>query len=224
MKQTALRLLILCLATFTAYGQNGETGDRYLAACGLVDAARMDTSLRLCLRYATPDNIMGQAVYQGISGAWLHPDAASKLLKAQQLLKARHPGYSLLIYDAARPMSVQRKMWNLVRGTPKTNYVSNPARGGGLHNYGMAVDLGIVDASGTPLPMGTPFDFFGEEAHTDREEYLLQTNKISREAYTNRLLLRNIMRQAGFRTIRYEWWHFNACSRSEAQANYRLIE
>ena len=54
-------------------------------------------------------------------------------------------------------------------------YVSNPAKGGGLHNYGMAVDLTIVDASGKLLPMGTPYDFFGTEAHTDKEEALVQT-------------------------------------------------
>ena len=53
-------------------------------------------------------------------------------------------------------MSVQRIMWNLVRGTNKTYYVSNPAKGGGLHNYGMAVDLTIIDASGKLLPEKIP--------------------------------------------------------------------
>jgi D-alanyl-D-alanine dipeptidase len=101
--------------------------------------------------------------------------------------------------------------------------VSNPAKGGGLHNYGMAVDVTIANASGAPLPMGTPFDHFGEEAHTDREDVLLKSGKISREAFLNRRLLREVMRQAGFRTILYEWWHFNACSRSEARLYYRII-
>ena len=94
-------------------------------------------------------------------------------------------------------MSVQRKMWALVRGTDKVNYVSNPANGGGLHNYGMAVDVTILDKTGAPLPMGTPFDFFGEEAHTNNEEALLDAGKIDRTAYDNRRLLRRIMRNAG---------------------------
>lgn len=64
--------------------------------------------------------------------------------------------------------------------------------------------------------MGTPFDFFGEEAHTNNEEALLDAGKIDRTAYDNRRLLRRIMRNAGFRIIPYEWWHFNACSRAEA--------
>jgi D-alanyl-D-alanine dipeptidase len=218
----AVRFLILSALMLSAYCRAGGL-DRYLASLGLVDVTGMDTTIRILLKYATPDNVMQKAVYTGMDGAWLHPDAATKLLKAQRLLQAGHPGYSLLVYDAARPMSVQRTMWNLVRNTDKTNYVSNPAKGGGLHNYGMAVDVTVVDASGQPLPMGTPFDYFGEEAHTDTEEALVRSGKISREAFANRLLLREVMRKAGFRTIRYEWWHFNACSREEAKRKYRLI-
>jgi D-alanyl-D-alanine dipeptidase len=221
MKQ-ALCFLALCLS-FAGYGRGGDL-DGYLSSLGLVDVWRMDTSLRVVLKYATADNVMGRAVYAGITGAWLHPDAAEKLLEAQRLLKTMYPGYTLLVYDAARPMSVQRTMWNLVRGTDKTRYVSNPSKGGGLHNYGMAVDVTIADHLGRPLPMGTPFDYFGQEAHTNREEDLLQTGRISREAYLNRRLLRRVMRQAGFRTILYEWWHFNACSREEARRRYRVID
>lgn len=212
--------LFLCVI---AYGK-AENLDRYFASKGLVDASRMDSSIHVLLKYATTDNLFKEAVYTGIKGIWLHPDAASKLLKAQKLLKEKHPGYSLIVYDAARPMSVQKKMWNLVRGTSKTNYVSNPAKGGGLHNYGMAVDVTIIDKSGKILPMGSPFDHFGEEAHINKEETLVNSGKITRTEYENRLLLRQVMRQAGFRTILYEWWHFNACSREEARKNYILIE
>ena len=37
-------------------------------------------------------------------------------------LKELYPGYSLIIYDAARPMSVQQKMWNVVKGTSQNIY------------------------------------------------------------------------------------------------------
>ncbi|GHT37713.1 D-alanyl-D-alanine dipeptidase [Bacteroidia bacterium] len=222
MKRTAFLLFLFC-SVFAAYGQKGDL-DFYLSAKGLVDIMQMDTSLRVQLRYALPCNFLGEAVYKGVTGAWLHSDAAAKLLKAQRLLKAKHPELSLFIYDAARPMSVQRAMWNLVKGTDKTKYVSNPVNGGGLHNYGMAVDLTIIAPSGKPLDMGTPFDYFGPEAHINNEDGLLKAGKISREVYNNRQLLRSIMKQAGFRTILYEWWHFNACSREEAKAHYKLIE
>jgi D-alanyl-D-alanine dipeptidase len=198
--------------------------DRYLSGLGLVDVSRRDSTLRVDIRYATPDNIIGTVLYNGITGAWLRPEAAIRLLKAQRLLRERHPSYSLLIYDAARPMSVQRLMWNTVKGTGKTNYVSNPANGGGLHNYGMAVDVTIADATGVPLPMGTPFDYFGEEAHTGNEDSLLKRGRITREAFLNRRLLRDVMKQAGFMTIPYEWWHFNACTRKEAILKYPLID
>ena len=121
-------------------------------------------------------------------------------------------------------MSVQQKMWAMVRGTDKTNYVSNPANGGGLHNYGLAVDLTIIDEKGEPLPMGTPFDFFGDAAHTTNEEALLDSGRITRPEFENRRLLRRLMKQAGFRSIPYEWWHFNACTRAEARQNYPVID
>lgn len=198
--------------------------DKYLASKGLVNVSEIDSSIRMSMKYATPDNLMGEQVYEGITAVWLHPDAANKLLKAQKLLKKEKPAYSLLVFDAARPMSVQRKMWNMVRGTDKTNYVSNPAKGGGLHNYGMAVDVTLIDEQGHELPMGTPFDHLGEEAHITDEESLVGDGKITREELQNRQLLRRIMRQAGFRTILYEWWHFNACSREEAKRDYQLID
>lgn len=221
MKQCISFLLVFLL---TVTYSKAEDLDRYFASKGLIDVSRMDTSIHVLLKYATTDNLFKEAVYTGIKGIWLHPDAASKLVKAQKLLKERYPSYSLIVYDAARPMSVQKKMWNLVKGTNKTNYVSNPAKGGGLHNYGMAVDVTIVNKHGKPLPMGSPFDHFGEEAHINKEYVLLQSGKITREEYDNRLLLRQVMKQAGFRTILYEWWHFNACSREEARKNYTLIE
>ena len=107
----------------------GQDLDGYMAERDLVDVSAMDTTLRVDLVYATAENFLGKAVYSGITRAWLHPDAASKLLAAHRLLKEEHPGWRFVIYDAARPMSVQKKMWALVRGTDKTNYVSNPANG-----------------------------------------------------------------------------------------------
>lgn len=65
--------------------------------------------------YATPDNFTGQLLYGDLKEAYLHPDAAKALLQAHLLLKAEHPDYRLMIYDAARPMSVQKKMWDVVK-------------------------------------------------------------------------------------------------------------
>lgn len=222
MRQT--RYIFLLLLLLCNLRSNGEELDTWLHDRGLVDISVLDSTIRVHLVYATPDNFMGEAVYTGITRAWLHPDAAQKLVTAQRLLKKEHPDLTLVVYDAARPMSVQRKMWRLVRGTDKVNYVSNPSNGGGLHNYGMAVDVTILDPAGEPMPMDTPFDFFGEEAHTNNEEALLASGKITRKEFDNRRLLRRIMKSAGFRTIPYEWWHFNACSRAEARQSYPVLD
>lgn len=222
MKQTGYLFCLLLL--LCSLGSHAEDLDTYLRNKGMVDVAQIDSTIRVQLVYATPDNFLREAVYSGITCAWLHPEAAQKLIKAQQLLKKEYPDLTLVVYDAARPMSVQRKMWALVRGTDKVNYVSNPSNGGGLHNYGMAVDVTLLDHTGIPLPMGTPFDYFGEEAHTNNEDALLVSGKITREAYDNRRLLRRIMRNAGFRVIPYEWWHFNACSRAEARQSYPVLD
>lgn len=213
-------LFVLLLSAYI----HADDLDTYLRSKGMVDISELDSTIRVQLVYASPDNFLGKPVYAGITRAWLHPDAAKKLVAAQQMLKKEYPELTLVVYDAARPMEVQRKMWAMVRGTDKVNYVSNPSNGGGLHNYGMAVDVTILDKDDRPLPMGTPFDFFGEEAHTNNEDALLAAGKITHEAFENRRLLRRIMRNAGFRVIPYEWWHFNACSRAEARESYPVLD
>lgn len=222
MRQTGTLFLLLLLLCYLP--SSAEDLDTYLRRKGMVDVSVLDSTICVQLVYATADNFMQQKVYSGITRAWLHPQAAQMLIAAQRLLKKEYPELTLVVYDAARPMSVQQQMWKLVRGTDKVNYVSNPSNGGGLHNYGMAVDVTILDKTGCPLPMGTSFDFFGEEAHTNQEEALLASGKITRKELDNRRLLRRIMRNAGFRTIPYEWWHFNACSRTEARQSYPVLD
>ena len=117
----------------------------YLDSLGFINIAEADSSIGIDLMYTRANNFTGQVLYEDLHEAYLHPEALKSLLQAQKLLKEICPGYSLIVYDAARPMSVQQKMWNSVKGTPQYIYVSNPARGGGLHNYGLAVDISILD-------------------------------------------------------------------------------
>ena len=131
--------------------------------------------------------------------------------------------YTRIVYDAARPLSVQQKMWDVVKGTSKYIYVSNPSRGGGLHNYGLAVDISILDDKGTPLPMGTPVDHLGREAHITEEAVLVAQGKLTEQERENRLLLRQVMKEAGFHPLPSEWWHFNRVSRQTAKERYRVI-
>lgn len=119
-------------------------------------------------------------------------------------------------------------MWDAVAGTPSENYVSNPANGGGTHNYGFAVDVTIYDlVRRDTIPMGVPVDHLFSESHIDREADLVRTGRISAEAKANRELLRYVMTRAGFRPLRTEYWHFNykGYRREELRrAGYRVIE
>lgn len=197
---------------------------QYLDSIGFIDIAEADSTIVIDLLYTRADNFMGEVLYGDLKEAYLHPEALEALLKAKQLLKAKHPDYNLIIYDATRPMSVQQKMWDMVKGTDKDIYISDPANGGGLHNYGLAVDINILDANGKPLDMGTIVDHLGIEAHIDNEAQLVKEGKITEQHVKNRELLREIMRGAGFRTIKSEWWHFNRISRDEARAKYQVVK
>ncbi len=192
---------------------------------GFVDISSLDSTIQVSLMYSRPDNFTGEILYTDLREAYLHPKAANALVKAQKILKKKRPDLSLMIYDAARPMSIQQKMWNVVAGTKKNIYVSNPKNGGGLHNYGMAVDITLCDiATGDTLDMGTKVDFLGKYAHIDQEATLVQQGIISPQAKKNRELLRSVMREAGFTPLRSEWWHFNFISRAEAKAKYKVIK
>lgn len=231
------RLRVMLAASFTALatlaGSATEPADSVTASdmdlrmesAGMVDAGALDDAVIVDMMYARADNFTGARMYpEGFATAWLHPEAARALARAQAELSATHPGLRLLVKDAARPMSVQRLMYRTVRGTPQAPYVSNPANGGGLHNYGLAVDVTIADPLGRELPMGTPVDHLGREANIDREDDLVARGLITREERQNRQLLRRVMKAAGWKTLRSEWWHFNLRSRSEARRDYPLLD
>ena len=200
-----------------------EPVDSLMSRAGLVDVGAMNDRLVIDLMYAGPDNFVGENMYGDLRKAYLHPEAAEALMKADAWLEEHHPELRFKICDAARPMSVQRKMYEKVKGTPSAPYVSNPARGGGLHNYGLAVDITLVDEQGRELPMGTPVDHLGKEANIDKEEELAARGVITKKELNNRRMLRQAMRQGGFFPLKTEWWHFNLRSRAVAKSRYPLL-
>ncbi len=197
--------------------------EQELEAAGLVDVGTLDPGIMVQVIYSTPYNFMGRVLYPDIHRAYLQPEVAQKLLNAYKALKKLRPDLTLVVYDAARPISIQHEMWDMVKGTGWDYYVANPTNGGGMHNFGAAVDLSLIDGTGQPLAMGTPYDYFGHEANTDKEEELVKQGRITARELENRLLLRKIMTGAGFRTIKSEWWHFNSCTLDEAKQIYNVI-
>lgn len=224
-------MLIALLLIIPAGNRAGGKGDRPLSPTalamqrmGLKNVEAEDSTIRVDLMYAKADNFTGEVLYDDLREAYLHPIAMTALAKAQTLLKKQRPDLSLIVFDAARPMSIQQKMWSCVRGTDKSVYVSNPANGGGLHNYGLAVDISLCNAAGDTLPMGTRVDTMSPLSHIDNEEMLVTQGMMSPEALANRRLLRRVMREAGWRALKTEWWHFNIRSRAEARQYFKVIE
>lgn len=190
---------------------------------GLVNVLAIDSTLKIHLLYAQADNFVGEVMYSTLREAYLQPEAAKKLAMAHRALKRTHPHYCLVVHDAARPRSAQQLMWNKVKNTDMRRYVASPKRIS-MHSYGVAVDVSILDEKGNVLDMGTPVDHLGIESEPRREQELLRSGVLTEEQTNNRLLLRGAMKKAGFRTISNEWWHFEACTRAEAEQRYKPID
>jgi D-alanyl-D-alanine dipeptidase len=167
------------------------------------------TGLRVDLKYSTPDNFTGVDLYGDFNTAYLHPRAASRLDRAVSELQRVRPGFSIVVFDALRPRSIQRRLWAVVAGTPKEPYVAHPSRGS-IHNYGFAVDVGLADAGGRLLDMGTEFDSFSPLSQPRLESRHLRKGLLTKQHIENRRLLRSVMVHAGFRVLSVEWWHFDA--------------
>ncbi|KAB2843113.1 M15 family metallopeptidase [bacterium] len=156
-------------------------------------------SFLLALRYNSEDNFLKKNVYRDfrLDRCWVHPDLAAKLQKLAPLLEAK--GLKLVLWDCWRPLAVQRAMWALV---PDARYVADPKTGSN-HNRGVAVDVSLAKADGTPLEMPTAFDDFSPAAAPKapcKPEHA--------SPCANRDLLFELMAQVGLKPLPSEWWHF----------------
>lgn len=216
-------ILIVILSSLFLTSCNGTKDDEYtekerqLLKLGLVDIQKQSESIDVHLVYATPFNFMGKQLYKDMTHAFMLPKSAQMLLEAEKNLKKERPDLSFRIYDAARPISIQHDMWNMVVGTDMEDFVANPTKGRGMHNYGIAIDLTLIDCTGNPLPMGSEYDYFGDEARTNIETELLATGRITQRELENRLLLRKVMTESGFLVYHAEWWHFNSMDVSQIE-------
>jgi D-alanyl-D-alanine dipeptidase len=156
---------------------------------------RLDSSIVLDLRYATDNNFVGEQLYD-CGRCFLRPAVAKALVQVHQALKKE--GLALKMFDCYRPRPIQWALWKKV---PDPRYVANP-RKGSMHNRGTAVDLTLVKLNEEELPMGTPYDYFGKEAHTAYQQ-------LPDDVLANRKKLHDSMKKAGFAPIRTEWWHFS---------------
>ena len=225
-----LSLIFIALAlTLTACQSQGVEGkseiELGLEQIGLQSVSEQIPGVEVYMVYATPYNFMGRVLYEGLDEAYLVPEAMEKLRKANELLRQKRLDLHLVVYDAARPRSIQQQMWKVVENTELQDFVANPNKsGGGPHNYGIAVDVTLVDCTGHPIPMGSEYDYFGDRSRVDIEAELIKNGEINHRELLNRQLLREIMTEAGWIVEPSEWWHFNAMPLSEASQKLTVIE
>lgn len=165
-----------------------------------------------------------------VQGCWLRRGAAERLAAVSALLP---DGYSLLVYDAWRPVAVQQALYDQYRkqlrkehprmsgrqldtlcrefvALPRADPI-NPAP----HATGGAVDLTLCYQN-TPLEMGSRFDDFSPLARTDALEAGPDC-----AARRHRRMLFWAMCSAGFVNYPGEWWHFSYGDRLWATVQQR---
>lgn len=179
--------------------------------------------VKIDLKYASPDNFMAKDLYGDFKKAFLYKDAAVKFERAIDFLLREKPGWSFVVFDALRPRSVQWKMWAKVKNTPEEKYITNPEQGS-PHNFGMAIDLSLLDELGKKVDMGAGFDEFTDLSEPRLEARFLKEGKLSVEQIENRLVLRRCMTRGGFLQLPHEWWHYNALPEEDIRKNYQIIE
>jgi D-alanyl-D-alanine dipeptidase len=172
-----------------------------LARAKLADLTTAVPGARFALRYATANNFIG-AVLPGYGSPkpLLRREAAAALAGVERELERK--GLGLKVWDGYRPVRGTLAMVAWCEKNHRTElldqgYVARRSR----HNQGVAIDLTVVDLrTGAELDMGTPFDEFSERAHT--------ASAVGLQA-TNRAILGDAMRRAGFVNYVDEWWHFS---------------
>ena len=160
-----------------------------------VDLSQYD--IKISMKLSTSETSIGEPFYSK-NLCMLQYDIIAKLKKAVDQFKK--DGYTVVIYDAYRPTSVQQRWFNVVR---VHKWVADPSIGmGGVHDRGTAIDMSLIDTkTGKELEMPTPM-------HTFTEESARSSKSMTETARKNMNYMLKVMQAAGFTYINSEWWHF----------------
>ncbi len=125
---------------------------------GFTNVQALDPGILVDLRYATTNNFTHQVVYD-FTTAIARTGTAKKLAAASAAL--RQQGYRLKIWDAYRPVTAQRRLFDVY---PDPSFVAEPDPNFS-HQKGVTFDLTLCDLDGNELEMQTAFDDFTAAAH-----------------------------------------------------------
>jgi len=183
-----------------------------------------------------PYRRLGAPYGDGASPFRLRSGVIGRLLAADAELAAGPEGWRLAIFDAWRPVAVQRFMVEhsiaeecRARGLDP-NRADGPARQAVVaavarfwaepspdpttpppHSTGGAVDLTLADATGRPLAMGGAIDAIGQVSEPDHFALAAAADPASEAAQWQRRRdrLAAVLAAAGFARHPNEWWHFS---------------
>lgn len=175
----------------------------------------IEPSIQVELRYLSSNNFIGKPINGYKSNCLITTKEAAKQLQIiqQKLLKEN---LSLKIFDSYRPQQavdhfvkwakvlndtlMKQEYYPKVRKSQLFNLGFIASKSG--HTRGSTVDLTIVNLkTNKELDMGSSYDFFGKESHPFYKN-------ITKKQKQNRLFLRKIMVENGFKPYNNEWWHF----------------
>ncbi len=178
------------------------------------------------------------APYLAGADPWiLRKSVLKRLVRAQQHLSEINPQLQLALFDAWRPISVQKYMFNYtIVETCKSKGLDINAItvNGGIndvieevghfwakpssdpltpppHSTGAAIDLTLADLTGTPLDLGGEIDFIGPESDPEfyKKDSIRMPLSTHHTFHKRRSLLLSVMEHAGFVQHPKEWWHFS---------------
>lgn len=162
----------------------------------------------------------------------LRQTALENLIEAQNLLQQSHPNWRIQIFDAYRPIEVQKfmveytfaellraqnlnlsqlsdteqqKIWEQVYqfwAYPSPDPATPPP-----HSTGGAIDITLVNEHGNPVNMGTAIDEVSPLSYPDY--FANSDHPIEQQYHAHRQLLWDIMGKTGFQRHPNEWWHFS---------------
>ncbi|WP_262691390.1 M15 family metallopeptidase [Kordiimonas aestuarii] len=209
MRQLILGVLLMVIGP----GANASPAEE-----GFVDLEVYIPGIVVEARYAGDENFMGRPVQGYHAGkAFMSREAAEKLTVIQKRLS--DCGLTLKVFDAYRPQRAVDDFMAWTKDTGdtlgKARYYPDVAKDDLVphgyiaeksgHTRGSTIDLTIAahgeDGRLFELDMGSPWDFFGPVSHALSKE-------VSMQQRANRMLLRSLMTDHGFKPYEAEWWHF----------------
>jgi len=184
-----------------------------------------------------PYMTLGAPYLTGADPWVLRKSVLKRLIHAQKYLSEINPQLQLALFDAWRPISVQKFMFDYtVQKTCKSKGIdiNNLSFNGRIdnvidevsrfwakpsydpltpppHSTGAAIDLTLADINCKPLDLGGDIDFIGPESSPNfykRESFGTLDSELN-VFHRRRTLLFSVMNQAGFVQHPNEWWHFS---------------